>query len=161
MKTFSFKSLSQRIWIRCRQTQGWTLVVLFPRQTWAVYTRHIFLLIPCFVSVVPHAILFSSLCLFVLIHWPPTQWLSTALGKIYSSDTWCCCLFIVPIFSFIHQVWVVCSSPFPCEIDGSFSFRHSTCGMTEVTLEVLQGQSAIKIYLFQYWYKMPVWVFTA
>lgn len=44
-----------------------------------------------------------------------------------------------------HQVWVVCSSPpFPCEIDGSFSFRHSTCGMTEVILEVLQGQSAIK-----------------
>lgn len=102
--------------------------------------------------------------LFVFIHWPPAQWLSKALGKIYFRATWCCWLFIVPIFSFIHRVWVVCSSPpFPCEIDGSFSFRNSTCGMTEVTLEVLQGQSALNTSIFQYWYKreLPVWVFTA
>lgn len=34
--------------------------------------------------------------LFVFIHWPPAQWLSKALGKIYFSAAWCCWLFIVP-----------------------------------------------------------------
>lgn len=146
MKTFSWKSPSQRIWIRWKQTQGehWCY---FQRRLglciWDTFSPHPML---CFCCTTCNSVFIS---LFVFIHWP----------HVAVRSTWQDLLQCHLMLLFIYRPHLLICSPYlGCLLFSSFSlwdwwgfsFKHSTCGMTEVTLEVLQGQSAINKSIYIY-----------